>query len=126
MLIGDVSKRTGLSRDAIRYYEKFGLLKLPAKSRRQNNYRDYTDDDLKKLFFIQLLHEYGFTLQEIRNLIAKHEAEEKPFEDMQAVIQEKIQSISRQMTGLENKKARLTALADYYKQSQQRHLKEIE
>jgi DNA-binding transcriptional MerR regulator len=75
MLIGEVSKQTGLSRDTIRYYEKSGLLKRDKKARRENYYKEYSDLDLKVLFLIQLMKEYGFTLNEIREFII--EAEEK-------------------------------------------------
>jgi MerR family copper efflux transcriptional regulator len=114
MLIGEVSRKTGLSRDAIRYYEKFGLLPLSAENRKTNNYRDYSADDLKKLFLIQLLHEYGFTLREIKDLIIKHEASQKPFDNMGSYILVKIDSIDRELQKLQNKKARLQALATCY------------
>src|SRR4051812_9455160 len=73
MLIGEVSKQTGLSKDTIRYYEKSGLLKREQKARRRNHYKEYSELDLKILFFIQLTKEYGFTLNEIKDFLSEIE-----------------------------------------------------
>jgi DNA-binding transcriptional MerR regulator len=72
MLIGELAKKSGFSRDTIRYYERIGLLELPAKSRQQNNYRNYPDSALRTLLAIRNLKELGFTLEEIREILVRH------------------------------------------------------
>lgn len=42
MLIGIIAQESGFSRDTIRYYEKIGLLRLPKRARRENNYKEYS------------------------------------------------------------------------------------
>lgn len=69
MLIGELSKATGFSRDTIRFYEKQGLIKLSRKNRKANNYKDYPEEVLKKLLTIKRLKGYGFTLNESSDLI---------------------------------------------------------
>lgn len=69
MLIGELSKRSGFSRDTIRYYEKIGLLVISQSARRENNYKDYPVDCLHLLKAIRKYKELGFTLEEIRELI---------------------------------------------------------
>lgn len=69
MLIGELSKRSGFSKDTIRYYEKIGLIVLPKASRRENNYKDYPEHTLVLLKAIKKYKELGFTLEEIRELI---------------------------------------------------------
>lgn len=59
-----LSKRTGTGTDALRYYERFGLLPLPARS--ANRYRQYDDDAIERLVFIQQAKRCGFTLSEIK------------------------------------------------------------
>lgn len=63
MLIGDIAERSGISRETIRYYEKRGLVE--ARARRDNNYREYSEEDLRRLRFIGTMKECGFTLREV-------------------------------------------------------------
>lgn len=69
MLIGELSKRSQLSRDTIRYYEKLGLFKMGMKKNVDNNYKYYSLEILERLRQIQMLKKCGFTLQEIRILL---------------------------------------------------------
>ena len=66
--IGQVARRTGLSVDAIRFYEKTGLLPRPARS--SSGYRLYSEHEVTDLEFIQKAQRLGFSLNEIRELFA--------------------------------------------------------
>lgn len=74
MLIGELSKRTGLSRDTIRFYEKQGLIKVGRRERRVNNYKEYSNTVLKRLLLINKIKSYGFTLNESAEIISLLEA----------------------------------------------------
>jgi DNA-binding transcriptional MerR regulator len=74
MLIGEIVKQTGLSRDTIRFYEKMRLITVPKNGRRQNNYKEYPDDVVGRLRVIQQLKQFGFTLNEIGELLDLYEA----------------------------------------------------
>ena len=63
MNIKEIEERSGLTRANIRYYEQEGLL---APARRENKYRDYSEEDLETLLRIALLRSLGFSLEEIR------------------------------------------------------------
>lgn len=65
MNIKEIEQRSGLTRANIRYYEHEGLL---APARRENKYRDYSEEDLETLLRIALLRSLGFSLEEIRRL----------------------------------------------------------
>jgi DNA-binding transcriptional MerR regulator len=73
MLIGELSRRSGLSRDTIRFYEKEFLIR-PRRSERKgiasNNYKDYPESAVSDLRFIQRTKVLGFTLAEIRDMLA--------------------------------------------------------
>ena len=62
MNIKEIEERSGLTRANIRYYEQEGLL---APARRENKYRDYSEEDLETLLRIALLRSLGFSLEEI-------------------------------------------------------------
>lgn len=44
MNVSEVARRAGIAPTAVRFYERRGV--LPAAARRDNGYREYTDDDL--------------------------------------------------------------------------------
>lgn len=73
MLIGNIAQESGFSRDTIRYYEKIGLLRLPKKARRENNYKEYPDGILSRLRAIKELKAIGYTLAEISQVIESYE-----------------------------------------------------
>ena len=66
--IGQVAQKTGLSVDAIRFYEKSGLLPRPART--QGGYRLYEEREIADLEFIQKAQQLGFSLNEIRELFS--------------------------------------------------------
>lgn len=103
--IGTVAKRAAVGIDTIRYYEREGL--LPAPRRRASGYRDYDVITVERLRFIRRAKQLGFTLPEIRELLAlstdhqhgvrgvKHRAEIRLAE-----IEQRIGEIQRMRRGL--------------------------
>ncbi len=67
LLIGEVSKQTGVPIRTIRFYEEAGL--LSPSGRRPSGYRVYTDQDVERLRFIQQAKRFGLTLKEIRGIM---------------------------------------------------------
>ena len=53
MLIGELSKSSGLTRDTIRFYEKQGLITLGRRERRVNNYKEYPNSILRRLLLLK-------------------------------------------------------------------------
>ena len=68
LTIGTVAKRAGVPIDTIRYYEREGL--LPEPLRRASGYRSYGEGTVAQLRFIRRAKALGFTLEEIRDLLA--------------------------------------------------------
>ena len=66
--IGELAKRTALSIDAIRFYERRKL--LPPAFRSAGRFRLYTTDDIERLRFVQRMQCLGFSLEEIKQLMA--------------------------------------------------------
>ena len=65
--IGEVSKKTGFSIHAIRYYEKIGLIHPPARS--AGGFRVYSQETIDKILFIKRAQSFGLTLEEIKNIM---------------------------------------------------------
>ena len=103
--IGQVARRTGLTVDAIRFYEKAGL--LPPAARSAGGYRLYHDRHVADLEFIQRAQQLGFSLNEIRELVAiQHHPQEACVHvrdliaQKLAVVRTKIEELRTLETGL--------------------------
>ena len=68
MPIGEMSKLTGCNIETIRYYERIGVMPDPVRS--TGGHRLYVVEHLKRLTFIRRSRELGFTLKQIRELLA--------------------------------------------------------
>lgn len=61
--IGELAERTGLSVSSIRYYEAEGLLKAERNSGGQ---RRFLRSDIRRLSFVMITQQFGFTIEQIR------------------------------------------------------------
>ena len=66
--IGELARRTGCNIETIRYYERIGLVPHPPRS--AGRYRLYETEDVRRLVFVRRARELGFSLDEIRALLA--------------------------------------------------------
>ncbi len=69
MKIGELSKKSGLSRDTIRLYEKNELISSSASQSETNNYREYSDDVLLQLQFVSAARTAGISIADLRELM---------------------------------------------------------
>jgi len=68
LTIGKFAADGGVSVETVRFYQRRGLLSLP--ERRGSGFREYTEADQWRLAFIRRAQQLGFTLAEIRDLLA--------------------------------------------------------
>jgi MerR family transcriptional regulator, copper efflux regulator len=66
--IGEVTERVGLSLRTVRHYDEVGLV-VPS-GHTPGGFRLYTDDDIERLALIKRMKPLGFTLEEMRDLLA--------------------------------------------------------
>jgi len=67
LFIGELSRRTGVNIETIRYYERIGVMPIPARS--EGGHRIFSDEQLRRLSFIKRGRELGFSLGEIRAML---------------------------------------------------------
>lgn len=67
MTIGRFAREAGVGTETIRYYQRRGLLPVPAAG--AGAYREYDQELLRRLRFIRRTQAAGFTLEEIRELL---------------------------------------------------------
>lgn len=97
MLIGELSRLTGLSRDTIRFYEKQGLIKVRRRERRVNNYKEYSDAILRRLLLLIKIKSYGFTLNESAVIISLLDANLASCDRISKVADQKIGVIDKKI-----------------------------
>ncbi|MCL4934474.1 MerR family transcriptional regulator [Streptococcus suis] len=95
MQVKDVEKLTGLSTKAIRLYEEKGLIEVARNP--LNDYRDYSEENVRQLRLIKLLRYFEFSLAEITAPLSL------PEEDLQSALREKKREINQQAEELRDK-----------------------
>lgn len=68
LTIGEVARKAGVGVETVRFYERQGLLEEP--QRRASGYRQYEEEAVAVLRFIRRAKELGFTIREIKGLLA--------------------------------------------------------
>lgn len=97
--IGKVAALAGVSADTLRYYEKERLIAPAAKT--LAGYRLYNDDALRRLRFIKHAQHCGFTLSEIKELLALKQAERACCADVRSLAIEKKLHIEHKLRALQ-------------------------
>lgn len=109
MLIGELSKKTGLSKDTIRFYEKMGLIESKARQVGTRTYMEFSPEMLERIVLITQGKSLGFTLNEIKHLIETWGNGSMPIAEQLKVIDLKLEEIGEKMWQLEGIKTYLTA-----------------
>ncbi|MEK5237117.1 MerR family transcriptional regulator [Paenibacillus sp. FSL L8-0470] len=104
-LRGELAKEANVNIETLRYYEKHGL--LPAPQRTASGYRQYTQETLNRIVFIQNAKSCGFTLREIKKALVKSADGSIGIADFIAVIEQKVISIDLEISKREKTKALL-------------------
>ena len=109
MNIGEASRQSNLPAKTIRYYEDIELLK-PARA--GNGYRDYSNDDVHRLRFLQRSRSLGFSIEECRTLLSLYEDDQRASSEVKAIAIKKIEEVEQKITELESLKMTLSVLAE--------------
>lgn len=86
MKIAEVSERYGISIDALRYYERVGL--LPPVNRSESGIRDYNEIDLKRVEFIRCMRNAGLPVDVLVEYVALVQQGDATIEDRKAILME--------------------------------------
>ncbi len=109
MNISDASRDSGLPAKTIRYYEDIGLVK---PGRLENGYRDYSDDDLHKLRFLQRSRGLGFSVEDCRVLLSLYEDRNRASADVKQIAKTHLIEIERKIAELQSLQKTLSHLVD--------------
>lgn len=107
MQIGEVAKRTSLTVDAIRFYEKRKL--LPKAVRSAGRFRLYGEGTVERLRFIQQMQGLGFSLREVGELIQLRERKVDACESVRELLKAKLADVRAKMRELGHLESELDA-----------------
>ena len=96
MQIGIVARKIGISIDAIRFYERNGL--LPRPPRTEGGFRRYGDSDVETLAFVRRVQGLGFKLSEIRDLLRLRGNRLQPCAPVQCRLRAKLADVQRKLS----------------------------
>src|SRR6266446_2731408 len=98
--IGELAARSGITPDALRYYERLGLLQSPQRTR--GGFRVYPVETLDRLRFIKQAQTVGLTLHEIRELVGyQDQGGLKRCRQVRDLLRAKLVNLQAKLTALE-------------------------
>ena len=95
--IGEAAKLAGVSVDTVRFYQKLGLVRVPARS--TGGYRLFDEDQIHNLRFVRHAHDLGFSLNEIRDLLALRQ-EPHACVEVQSMLKRKLVDVREKIKSL--------------------------
>jgi MerR family Zn(II)-responsive transcriptional regulator of zntA len=114
MLIGELAKKTGLSKDTIRFYAKMGLIDAQERQAGTRTYKEFSAETVERIITIAQGKSLGFTLNEIKHLIQTWGSDTITTNEKLKVIDRKldeinikIQQLNQIKTYLNDKRSRI-------------------
>jgi MerR family transcriptional regulator, copper efflux regulator len=110
MRIGELATQAGISTKAIRYYEQIGILAPPART--AAGYRTYDETALRRLGFVRAAQAVGFTLGEIRQIIAFRDDGQAPCAHVTDLLRGHATNLDLRIRELQQLRGELRLLAE--------------
>ncbi len=109
MTIGQVARQAGVGVETVRFYEREGLLEEPP--RRASGYRQYSEQEVKRIRFIKRAQQLGFSLKEIAELLMLRVDAHTSCEEVKQHTEAKIAQIEQKLLELQSMRQALLQVA---------------
>ena len=113
--IGTLSKATGTSASAVRYYEGIGL--LPKAQRQDGSQRVYSQADVARLIFIRRCREFGFPIDQVRQLVSLADDRDRSCLEARDLARTQWQAVRRRLAELRALEKSMAAFVDSCEQA---------
>jgi MerR family mercuric resistance operon transcriptional regulator len=107
--IGQVARRAGVGVETVRFYERQGLLEEPP--RRASGYRQYSEEAVKQIRFIQRAKLLGFSLKEIQELLTLRVDGQTSCEQVKERAEAKLAEVEQKIVTLQHMRQALLQVA---------------
>ncbi|MBI3839942.1 MAG: heavy metal-responsive transcriptional regulator [Planctomycetia bacterium] len=108
LTIGQLARRGGVGVETVRFYEREGLLEEPA--RKESGYRQYQEDVVARLRFIRRAKELGFSLKNIKELLALRVDPTMTCAEVRSRAEAKVEDVEEKIQALQRIKKALKKL----------------
>jgi Hg(II)-responsive transcriptional regulator len=108
--IGKLARQANVHVETLRYYERRGL--IPRPQRTVSNYRVYSSEDLRRVKFVKQAQGLGFSLNEIKRLLALRATPRARCADVRRYATQKIEDIDARIRSLARMRKTLEKLLD--------------
>lgn len=98
MKIGDLAKQSGAGVQALRFYERSGL--LPKPNRTEAGYRVYSEADLRRVELIRQAKRLGFSLEEIKRILRLRQQGACPCGEVISILDRHLRETDEQISYL--------------------------
>lgn len=119
MFIGELAKKSGFTRDAIRYYEKMGLIRCKEQGSAENNYKIYSDETLRNLDHIAKLKNMGFSLAQSKEVLAMADKCQLDWAGIKRKLLDKKKEIDEQIKTMHQHRSNIDEILEQYFQQVQ-------
>ena len=109
LTIGQVARQSGVGIETVRFYEQEGLIDEPPRS--VSGYRQYPAETVSRLRFIRRAKALGFSLREVRELLAMRVNRDGNSSEVKARAEAKIADIEAKIQSLQRIKETLVSLS---------------
>lgn len=106
--VTQLARAAGSTADAVRHYTEIGLLR-PQRDR-DNNYRRYSEADRQRLAFVRTSRELGFSLEDIRRILADADRGDAPCPQVRELYARRLAEVEQQIAQLQAQRAQMARL----------------
>jgi DNA-binding transcriptional MerR regulator len=110
LTIGALAAQTNCTISTIRYYEEIGL--LPHATRASNGRRTYRASDLKRLTFIKRCRDFGFPIEQVRNLASLFDESDRACVEVRDMAQTHLDAVRTKLEEMRQLETSLLAYVD--------------
>jgi len=116
--IGELAKNAGVTVQAVRFYERRGL--LPSPPRKDSGYRIYSQGDLRRLQFIRQAKRLGFSLEEIKSVLQMRAGGACPCKEVISIAERHLVETEQQIRHLARFRDELSRTLAQWRRSKRR------
>ena len=110
MNISAASRGARLPVKTVRYYADIGLVRAVARS--DSGYRIYDDESVRRLVFVRRAREFGFSIDECRELLGLSENQHRSSSDVKRIAERRLEEIEQKQQELQSLRDELADLVD--------------
>ncbi|BDY04640.1 MerR family transcriptional regulator [Ferrimonas sp. YFM] len=117
MLIGELARAAGVTKDTVRHYDEMQLLETGSRQAGSRTYREYPASNIERIKMIQSARAMGFTLGQLQGLIGRYDAGKMPQSEAIALLEQHLEMVRGKIRQLQQTESMILAKLSGYEVS---------